>query len=411
MCFYSLSSLRQCRYSRSSDAPPAQGSFAPGEHLFVPTDGESLYAGHPVGCIIAKSRREAEAAAKVVSIAYADSDTPAIYSIPEAIAAGSYLSVPDNPDPGAHWGPGEKVLTHGDVDTALKEAAAAGGGTVVQGTLSIGGQSQFMMEKQTCMAAPDEQGRLVLYCSTQMPDHTRFMVAANLGIPIDKIQVIVKRLGGSFGGKGDKAFWTSLASAACAKKTGRPVSIQNDIHQDMQMAGTGRHTCEVSYKAAMDASGKFTAFDVDTTVNGGRCTGFTGFIGGEILNNLESTCINTRKSNALRHFTEASSILSVRIEFADAFRRHRLGQARGQGRCHQHRNLHGRPWAGACSSRSDHRDNRAAPRRSVWDRRAGAAGEEHLQGRGCDSHHAWDPCGRHQGLQHAGDLGEARDEL
>ena len=43
-------------YVDNADAPHAQGSFAPGESLFVP-GGESLFAGHPVGCIIAKSRR------------------------------------------------------------------------------------------------------------------------------------------------------------------------------------------------------------------------------------------------------------------------------------------------------------------------------------------------------------------
>ena len=51
---------------------------------------------------------------------------------------------------------------------ATKEAAAKGG-TVVEGTLSIGGQQQFYMEKQTCLAAPDEQGRMILYPATQMP--------------------------------------------------------------------------------------------------------------------------------------------------------------------------------------------------------------------------------------------------
>ena len=87
--------------------------------------------------------------------------------------------MPGKPD--AQWGPGEKVHTHGDVGAAFA-AAAANGGTVVEGTLKVGGQQHFPMEKQTCLAAPDEQGRLVLYSATQMPDHTRFLVAANLGV-------------------------------------------------------------------------------------------------------------------------------------------------------------------------------------------------------------------------------------
>jgi xanthine dehydrogenase molybdopterin-binding subunit B/xanthine dehydrogenase iron-sulfur cluster and FAD-binding subunit A len=278
-------------YLDNSDAPGAAGSFAGvadgGEHLFVATGSETLFVGQPVGAIVAKSRREAEAAAKAVSVAYGEPASPGLYTIAEAKAAGAYLSIPGSEDPTHHWGPGEKVVGHGDVDAAIAEAAASGG-TVVEGSLEIGGQSHFPMEKHTCVAAPDEQGRMVIYASTQMPDHTRFLAAANTGIPVDKVQVIVKRLGGSYGGKCDKSFWTTMACTVAAKKLGRPVSIQNDIHQDMMLMGTARHPTSVQYKAAVSADGKIAAWDVKSTLNGGRCTGFSTFIAGEVLNNLES---------------------------------------------------------------------------------------------------------------------------
>jgi len=112
-------------------------------------------------------------------------------------------------------------MTKGDVAAAFSSAGE--GDIVVEGTFSIGGQQQFPMEKNTCHAAPDEQGRIVLHPSTQMPDHVRFFVAANLGIPIDKVQIIVRRLGGSFGAKTEKSFWTAMASAVCSRKVDRAV--------------------------------------------------------------------------------------------------------------------------------------------------------------------------------------------
>ena len=144
------------------------------------------------------------------------------------------------------------------------------------------------MEKHTTVAAPDEQGRMVMYCSTQLPDHTRLLAALNMGLTPNKVQVIVKRLGGSYGAKLDKSFWTSIAAVACAKKMARPVHIQNDIRTDMKIMGTARHPCNVRYKAAVGKDGKIAAWDVQTVINGGRCTGFTGFVAGEILNSLES---------------------------------------------------------------------------------------------------------------------------
>eukprot|EP01046_Picozoa_sp_COSAG06_P024206 COSAG06_NODE_1960_length_7977_cov_3.230515_3_plen_1389_part_00 len=302
-----------------TDAPGASGSFAAcgeqgGENLFAPVDGETLFVGQPVGMVVCTSRREAEAAAQCVAVEYADPAAPGIYSIAEAEAAGSYFDAlgPDLPlEPAALeaalgettgnngaelmakvsdyvWGPGKRVKAHGDVEAALKSAAETDGDTVVEGTLQIGGQSHFCMEKHTCVATPDEQGRMVIYASTQLPDHTRLLVAANLGLDISKVQVIVKRLGGSYGGKLDKSFWTTIACTAAANKLRRPVHLQNDIHTDMKIMGTARHPTKTTYKAAINSEGKITAFDIISTLNGGRCTGFAGFVAGEVLSNVDS---------------------------------------------------------------------------------------------------------------------------
>ena len=303
----------------STDAPFAAGSFAAlgeqqGENLFAPVDGETLFVGQPVGLVVASSRREAEAAAQCVAVEYADPAAPGVYSIAEAEAAGSYFDAlgPDLPlepaaleaalggvtgNTGAElmakvsdyvWGPGKRVINRGNVEAALQAAKDADDQTYVEGSLQIGGQSHFAMEKHTCVATPDEQGRLVIYASTQLPDHTRLLVAANLGLDVSKVQVIVKRLGGSYGAKLDKSFWSTIACACAANKLRRPVHLQNDIHTDMKIMGTARHPTKSTYKAAINSEGKIMAFDVISTLNGGRCTGFTGFVAGEVLKNIDS---------------------------------------------------------------------------------------------------------------------------
>ena len=119
-----------------ADAPGAAGSFAAikdgGEALFVNVGDENVFVGQPVGCIVARSRREAEAAAKAVRITYGEPASPGLYSIEQAEAAGSYM--PMKGDTCAHGG---------DVDEAFAAAAAAGG-TVVEGTFQIGGPSRIL---------------------------------------------------------------------------------------------------------------------------------------------------------------------------------------------------------------------------------------------------------------------------
>lgn len=57
------------------------------------------------------------------------------------------------------------------------------------------------METQVALAVPGEDGSLTVYNSTQSPDFLQQAIGACLNIPLNKIQVICRRLGGSFGGK------------------------------------------------------------------------------------------------------------------------------------------------------------------------------------------------------------------
>jgi xanthine dehydrogenase molybdopterin-binding subunit B len=64
-----------------------------------------------------------------------------------------------------------------------------------------GGQYYFYMETQTALAIPDEDDCMVVYSSTQSPDHVQKSIAACLGVPTHNVRVIPRRVGGGFGGK------------------------------------------------------------------------------------------------------------------------------------------------------------------------------------------------------------------
>ena len=201
---------------------------APGqEELFVEIGEDkpgTSYVGHPVGVVVAKSRREAEAAAKVVAVHY-QADAPGVYSIEQAIAAKSY-------QPSA--GGGAKTKVKGDPDAGAAKIKAAGG-LVLEGELLIGGQCHFAMEKNVCLAIPQENGRYELHHSCQMPDGARTFVAMTMGISEEKITILIRRSGGAFGGKATKNIPAAMAATICAKKLRQPVKLANSIEQDMLM--------------------------------------------------------------------------------------------------------------------------------------------------------------------------------
>ena len=62
------------------------------------------------------------------------------------------------------------------------------------------------METQTALAVPDEDNTLVVYSSSQYPEHAQSVIARCLGIPFSNVRVITRRVGGGFGGKAFRSF-------------------------------------------------------------------------------------------------------------------------------------------------------------------------------------------------------------
>ena len=66
------------------------------------------------------------------------------------------------------------------------------------------------METQTALAVPDEDNNMVVYSSSQCPEIAQDTIAQCLGLPVNNIRVITRRVGGGFGGKALKAMPVSI---------------------------------------------------------------------------------------------------------------------------------------------------------------------------------------------------------
>jgi xanthine dehydrogenase molybdopterin-binding subunit B len=222
------------------------------EPLFVSEGEATMFAGQPIGVIVANSRALAEKAALAVVITYTAALTAAILTLPSAIAAKSFQSTDF----------GSQTIESGDVNAALASAPKK-----VTATLSTFGMRHFTMEAQTALAYSDE-GRHVVFTSSQNPDGARRAVARVLGVSGAAVSVKMRSAGGAYGSKLTRSLPIAAAVAVASDSIGAPVKMQCDMSTQMRLFG-GRHPIQAEYTVGFTASGQILAVDLATYFDGG----------------------------------------------------------------------------------------------------------------------------------------------
>jgi len=93
----------------------------------------------------------------------------------------------------------------------------------------------------------------------QTPEFLRKTLSAVLGLPEDKISIMMTRMGGGFGRRLYGHFGTE--AAVISQKINAPVKLVYSREDDMTQ-GTYRPAYKVTYRAGLDAEGNLTAFHV-----------------------------------------------------------------------------------------------------------------------------------------------------
>ena len=150
---------------------------------------------------------------------------------------------------------------HGDLD-----AAFAGCSHVIERVYHTKANQQAMMETFRAYTYMDVYGRLNIVASTQVPFHTRRILAHALDVPKSRIRVIKPRIGGGFGAK--QTVVAEVYPAIVTMKTGKPAKIIYSRYES-QIASSPRHEMEVRVKIECDGSGILQAMDVYTLSNTG----------------------------------------------------------------------------------------------------------------------------------------------
>ncbi len=152
-------------------------------------------------------------------------------------------------------------VDHGDVDRALADAAHT-----YTSEYQVHQVQQASIEPHIVWSWWDEDDRLVIRTSTQVPFHVRRMVAPLIGLPVRKIRVLKPRIGGGFGGKQEMLLEDLCAHLTLA--TGRPVRFEYSRAQEFTSARS-RHPQTLRYRSGVDRNGKLVAMDLSITADAG----------------------------------------------------------------------------------------------------------------------------------------------
>ncbi|MGW6504004.1 xanthine dehydrogenase family protein molybdopterin-binding subunit [Nonomuraea angiospora] len=227
----------------SSEDPPRLGPAAEGE-LALFQSREVAYRGQFVAAAVADTYENARAAADAIVVEYEQdlhdvalrADHPNLYR-------------PEKVNPAF---PTDTVK--GDVEAGLNAAE-----TVVDVTYTTPVLHNNPMEPHAALALWDEEGRLLVYDTTQGTSSSRDLIAQTLGLSGEQVRVVSRHVGGGFGSKGTSRPQAVLAALA-ARAVGRPVKIVLTRQQMFDVTGYRTPTIQ-RLRLGADADGRLTALE------------------------------------------------------------------------------------------------------------------------------------------------------
>lgn len=218
-------------------------------------DNKVRFVGDRVAMVAAETAEIAEKALNLIDVEY--EVLPAILNSsdamkPEAVRIHDepeYVNFADS-DPSRNLA-AEIRIDIGDVEKGFKEADQ-----IFEADYEVPKVHQASIEPHVVVTYWDEDDRLVIRTSTQVPFHARRMLAPVLGLPVKRIRVIKPRIGGGFGGKQEVLIEDVAAHLTIATK--RPVVYEYTRDEEFT-AARSRHPMKIRMKTGVKKDGTITA--------------------------------------------------------------------------------------------------------------------------------------------------------
>jgi putative selenate reductase molybdopterin-binding subunit len=218
----------------------------------VSLDNKVRHVGDRVAVVAAETPEIAQLAIDAIEVEYAV--LPAVFD-PEAAMSGDAPVIHDEPDAVKIHDASRNIVHHPHASVGDQAQAWAEADYIIEGEYRVHQVQQASIEPHIVITYWDEDERLVIRTSTQVPFHVRRMVAPLLGLPVARIRVIKPRIGGGFGGKQEMLIEDLCAHLTLA--TGRPVRFEYTRAQEFTSARS-RHPQILRFKTGVKKDGTLT---------------------------------------------------------------------------------------------------------------------------------------------------------
>lgn len=263
-----LPGVKAIIHNKNTQVPWASGGLTQKRLIF---NNPVRFVGDAVAAVAATDRYIAEDALSLIEIKYEE--------LPYVLDAAEALK-PDAPKiyPKGNLSVGEGRVSApfseqwGDLEKGFKEADK-----VFEDTYITKHVNNAQIERRASVARWDG-GKLTVWASTQGVSNARTDIAKDLGLPLSKVHVICKYMGGGFGNK-NQAQDYDLMAAVLAKATGQPVKLEFTREDDF-IGMHGRWASEQHYKVGVKNDGTMTAVDLYAVTNMGAYRKQSGDLGG-----------------------------------------------------------------------------------------------------------------------------------
>jgi len=214
------------------------GPVFPGDPLLVEKNIE--FMGQAVFAVAATSMRLAQQAVTKADITYKEAKP--LLDLQQAIDDAVYVRP-------------KHTMQRGNAKAAIASAEHS-----LSGSIHIGGQDHFYLEGQIAKALHQDDGSITVYSSNQNPTETQHLIAGVLGVSMNQVTVVTRRMGGGFGGKETQAAAAAALAALFAQRQQVAVNCRLSRRDDMRMTGK-RHPFINHYRVGFDANGRILGIE------------------------------------------------------------------------------------------------------------------------------------------------------
>ena len=218
-------------------------------------DNKVRFVGDRVALVAAKTEEIALKALELIEVEY--ELLPALLDPAQAMQPDAPI-LHDQPEyvNFAESDPSRNLAAHIRIDIGNVEKGFSEADYIFEDEYSVPKVQQAHIEPHVAVTYWDEDDRLVIRTSTQVPFHVRRILAPVLQLPVKRIRVIKPRIGGGFGGKQEVLIEDVAAHLTIA--TGHPV-IYEYTREEEFIAARSRHPMRIRMKTGVKQDGTITA--------------------------------------------------------------------------------------------------------------------------------------------------------